>query len=263
MHRANNTNAIFDYAVADRPSPIHLNRSRNEPHVLVVEDDAEISAMLTEFLAENGLKVSAASSAAEMHSVIQRARVDLLILDVVLPGENGVSICRRVRAGSNIPIIMVTALADHVDRIVGLEVGADDYVTKPFDSRELLARIRAVLRRTAQAPQSGARPTRFAFAGFVIDAAAREFRAPDGSRTTLTSAEFDVLLAFCQNSGRVLSREELLSMTHGGAAGPVERTIDVHVSRLRCKIEPAPHSPTLIKTVRLGGYIFTPRVIAV
>jgi two-component system OmpR family response regulator len=156
---------------------------------------------------------------------------------------------------------MLTALKEDVDRIVGLEIGADDYVTKPFNSRELVARIRALLRRAqGEAGPAPGRLRRLCFAGWRIEPTARQLHDPDGVRVAMTSAEFDLLLAFCQNPGRILSREQLLDLTHGGLAGPVERSIDVHVSRLRQKIEPNPRDPLLIKTVRLGGYVFTPVV---
>lgn len=217
--------------------------------------------MLAEVLAENGFIPHAAGSAREMERLIGQHDIDLVVLDVMLPDEDGFSICRRLRASSAVPIIMLTALGEDVDRIVGLEIGADDYVTKPFNSRELLARIRALLRRAkSSGPATADREHAFLFAGWRIDPGERQLYSPDGARVTMTSAEFDLLLAFCRNPGRILSREQLLDRTHGGAAGPVERSVDVHVSRVRQKIEPDPREPTLIKTVRLGGYIFTPTV---
>lgn len=229
-------------------------------HILLVEDDAEISEMLRQVLAENNFVARCVSSATEMESILARETVDLVVLDVMLPGEDGFSICRRLRASSNIPIIMLTALGEDVNRIVGLEIGADDYVTKPFNSRELVARIRALLRRSYVAPQLRARPHALQFTEWQIDPLRREVLSPEGVRVSMTSAEFDLLWAFCRNPGQVLSREQLLDLTHSGAAGPIERSIDVHVSRIRQKIEPSPHEPIMIKTVRLGGYIFTPAV---
>ena len=195
-----------------------------------------------------------------MEPVLARGHVDLVLLDVMLPREDGFSICRRLRATSGMPIIMLTALGEDVNRIVGLEIGADDYVTKPFNSRELVARIRALLRRTREAPWSRGRPSAFHFAGWIVDPTARQLRNPDGVQVAMTSAEFDLLLAFCRNPGQVLSRERLLDLTHAGSAGPIERSIDVHVSRVRQKIEQDPRDPSFIKTVRLAGYIFTPVV---
>jgi two-component system, OmpR family, response regulator len=233
---------------------------RSAGHILLVEDDAEISRLLRQVLAGNGFTTDWVMSAAEMEPVLARGDVDLVVLDVMLPGEDGFSICRRLRATSRIPIIMLTALGEDVNRIVGLEIGADDYVTKPFNSRELVARVRALLRRAYDTPLARGRRRAFRFAGWVIDPAARQLRDPEDIQVAMTSAEFDLLLAFCQHPGQVLSREQLLDLTHGGSAGPIDRSIDVHVSRIRQKIEPDPDSPSFIKTVRLAGYIFTPTV---
>lgn len=216
--------------------------------------------MLRQTLSENGFAASSVTSAAEMAPVLARGAVDLVVLDVMLPGEDGFSICRRLRATSRIPIIMLTALSEDVNRIVGLEIGADDYVTKPFNSRELIARIRALLRRTYDMSLSRGQPRALRFAGWLIDPTSRQLRNPEDVLVSTTSAEFDLLLAFCQNPGQVLSRERLLELTHCGVAGPIERSVDVHVSRVRQKIEPDPRDPTFIKTVRLAGYIFTPVV---
>jgi two-component system, OmpR family, response regulator len=231
--------------------------------ILLVEDDEAISQMLEEILAENGFTPCAATSGAEMDRALAQGDVDLILLDVMLPREDGFSICRRLRAASDVPIIILTARDEEVDRIVGLELGADDYVTKPFNSRELIARIRALLRRTqtaGAASRNRARPMRFA--GWRIYPGERQLYSPDGARVSTTSAEFDLLLAFCLNAARVLSRDQLLELTHGGLAGPIERSVDVHVSRIRQKIEDDPRDPVLIKTVRLGGYVFTPIVEA-
>jgi two-component system, OmpR family, response regulator len=230
-------------------------------HILIVEDDEVIHRMLTETLNENGFVVTGAASAVEMDEALAREIVDLVVLDVMLPGEDGFSICGRLRASSNLPILMLTALGQDVDRIVGLEIGADDYVTKPFNSRELVARIRALLRRARHSGASAEKrlgPLRFA--GWRIFPAQRRLLSPEGVQVSTTSAEFDMLLAFCQRAGEVLSRDQLLELTHTGAAGPVERSVDVHISRIRQKIEPNPRDPSFIKTVRLGGYIFTPEV---
>lgn len=229
-------------------------------HILLVEDDAEISEMLRDVLSENGFKASAVSSASGMDDLLAREHVDLIVLDIMLPEESGLSICRRLRSSSGMPIIMLTALGDDVSRIVGLEIGADDYVSKPFNSRELVARIRAVLRRTQTGSPAEDRMGCLCFAGWRVDPVTRQVHNPDGLRVTMTSAEFDLLLAFCRNPGRILSREQLLELTHSGLAGPIERSIDVHVSRIRQKIELDPRDASFIKTVRLGGYIFTPAV---
>jgi two-component system OmpR family response regulator len=186
----------------------------------------------------------------------------MIVLDIMLPGEDGLSACNRLRKVSNIPVIMLTAQGEDVDRIVGLEIGADDYVTKPFNSRELVARIRALLRRARSAAQVEARTRPLRFAGWRIDPATRLVHDPDGVRVTMTGAEFDLLLAFCQNPGRILTREQLLEQTHAGSAGPIERSIDVHISRIRQKIEADPRDPSIIKTIRLAGYMFTAAVEA-
>jgi two-component system OmpR family response regulator len=229
-------------------------------NVLVVEDDRDIARMLVELLTEGGLGAVAVSSGVQMDRERARAGFDLILLDAMLPGEDGFSICRRLRAEGPIPILMLTALGEDVDRIIGLELGADDYVTKPFNSRELLARIRGLLRRASFARMEEDKPQPMTFAGWKIDPVSRQLRDPEGVEISMTTAEFDVLMAFCNNPGRVMTREQLLSLTHAGAAGPVQRSIDVHVSRVRQKIEPNLKEPSLIKTVRLGGYLFTPVV---
>jgi len=213
--------------------------------------------MISDVLSDNGFEALSAGSAAEMDDVLSRQNIDLVLLDIMLPGEDGLSICRRLRAASAIPIVMVTARSEDIDRIIGLEIGADDYVSKPFNSRELVARIRALLRRSESAPGfAHVRP--LYFSGWRIDPTARDLHDPDGIKIALTSVEFDLLLAFCRNPGRVLSREQLLELIHGGVSGPIERSIDVHISRIRQKIESDPKDPSIIKTVRLGGYVFTP-----
>lgn len=242
-------------------SPVLMRSLESTPHILLVEDDPEIARLLVDVLSDNGFSASAARSAWEMDGFLSREQVDLVVLDVMLPGENGLSICRRLRASSTIPILMLTALGEDVDRIIGLEIGADDYLPKPFNSRELIARIRALLRRArsgAHSDRERAKP--LTFDGWIIDPAARWLCDPEGVRVALTSVEFDLLLAFCRNSGRILSRERLMESIHRGSVGQIDRSIDVHVSRIRQKIEADPRDPTLIKTVRLGGYMFTPQV---
>jgi two-component system OmpR family response regulator len=234
--------------------------SQRPVRILLVEDDVEIARLLGETLTDNGFVPRFAKSATEMDNQLQQRDIDLVILDVLLPGENGISICRRLRSSSDLPIIMLTALGEDVDRILGLELGADDYMTKPFNSRELVARIRAILRRTKRGAPGDGRARAFHFAGWRLNATERQLYNADGVRVTTTSAEFDLLIALCEHPGRVLSRDKLLDLTYGGLAGPVERSIDVHISRIRQKIEPNPRDPSLIKTVRLGGYLFTPSV---
>ncbi|WP_295851755.1 response regulator [Tardiphaga sp.] len=235
------------------------------PNILVVEDDRETRTLIAKYLRTNSCNVTTAADGREMEKALADQRIDLMILDVMLPGEDGLSLCRRVRAESQLPIIMLTARGEDVDRILGLEMGADDYLPKPFNPRELLARINAVLRRQATALNASATPsaTALSFAGWQIDFRLRELRNPAGARVAMTSAEFDLLRAFCERSGRVLSRESLLDLTQGRNAGSFERSIDVLVSRIRRKIEADPQDATLIKTVRSGGYMFTPTVEAI
>jgi two-component system, OmpR family, response regulator len=237
---------------------------RPAPNILVVEDDRETRTLIAKYLRTNACNVATAADGREMVRAITDRRVDLLILDVMLPGEDGLSLCRKVRAQSQTPIIMLTARGEDVDRIMGLEMGADDYLPKPFNPRELLARINAVLRRQAAAQTAstvdGAKA--LAFQGWRIDSRLRELRNPAGARVALTSAEFDLLWTFCERPGRVLSRDSLLDLTQGRNAGSFERSIDVLVSRIRRKIESDPQEAVMIKTVRSGGYMFTPRVEA-
>jgi two-component system OmpR family response regulator len=238
---------------------------RATPNILVVEDDRETRTLIAKYLRTNACNVATAADGREMARAMTDHRVDLLILDVMLPGEDGLSLCRKVRAESQVPIIMLTARGEDVDRIVGLEMGADDYMPKPFNPRELLARINAVLRRQQAAQNASAieGAAALSFQGWHIDLRLRELRNPEGARVAMTSAEFDLLRTFCERPGRVLSRDSLLDLTQGRNAGSFERSIDVLVSRIRRKIEPDPQEATLIKTVRSGGYVFTPRVEAV
>src|SRR5215510_11718845 len=232
------------------------------PNILVVEDDRETRALIAKYLRSHACNVSTATDGREMARTMNDHRVDLLILDVMLPGEDGLSLCRKLRAESQVPIIMLTARGEDVDRILGLEMGADDYLAKPFNPRELLARINAVLRRQAVARTASATEgaTALLFQGWRIDLRLRELGNPDGARVAMTSAEFDLLRTFCERPGRVLSRDSLLDRAQGRNAGSFERSIDVLVSRIRRKIEPDPQEATVIKTVRSGGYVFTPHV---
>jgi two-component system OmpR family response regulator len=192
---------------------------------------------------------------------LRDAKIDLILLDLMLPGEDGLSICRRLRASHAIPIIMLTAMGEEMDRVVGLELGADDYVAKPFSARELVARIRAVLRRgTDGGNHQEVKSRTLSFSGWVLDPITRQLHNPDGVKVIMTGAEFDLLAAFCERPRRVLNRDQLLDLTQGRAAGPFDRSIDTLVSRIRQKIEADPKDPVLIQTVRLGGYMFTPEV---
>jgi two-component system OmpR family response regulator len=237
-----------------------MNRT---PHILIVEDDREIATLVSRLLRNNEFRVKAVASGREMDVALRDGRFDLIVLDLMLPGEDGLSLCRRIRAESAMPIIMLTARAEEIDRILGLEMGADDYLVKPFNPRELLARIRAVLRR-ASAPMLAevGDSALLRFAGWSLDKAVRRLVNPAGERVALTGAELDLLLAFCERPRRVLSRDQLLDLTQGRMAGPFERSVDVLVSRLRQKMERNPREPELIQTIRSGGYMFSPEIEA-
>jgi len=231
------------------------------PHILIVEDDREIRTMVSRFLQKHGVRVSIAADAPAMDKILEAARIDLLVLDLMLPGEDGLSICRRLRAKSTLPVIILTASGEPVARVVGLEMGADDYVAKPFDPHELLARIKAVLRRTNAFPAATEKsPNIMRFAGWHLDTMAREVRNPEGTRVILTSAEFDLLTVFCRHARRTLTRDQLLDLSQGRASAAFDRSVDILVSRIRRKIERNPRDPELIKTVRSGGYLFAPEV---
>jgi two-component system, OmpR family, response regulator len=237
----------------------HMNVS---PHLLVLEDDAEISSMVARLMRDHGFRVSLAADGKGLNRAMAESRIDLVLLDLMLPGEDGLSICRRMRVSSNVPIIILTALGGESDRVVGLEMGADDYLTKPFSARELLARVRSVLRRTRTFDIPAKQTTVLMFDTWRLSLATRQLRSPDGLLVPLTSMEFDLLATFCQHPGRVLSREQLLDLAHGRSASLFDRSIDVQVSRLRRKIEADVADPALIITVRNGGYMFTPDVIS-
>lgn len=234
----------------------------SQPHLLIVDDDREIRDSLSRYLTKNGYRVSAAEGGAAMRRVLTAGAIDLVILDVMMPGEDGLALCRYLRETTRLPIVMLTAVGEETDRIIGLEMGADDYIVKPFNPRELLARIRAVIRRTHSLPPEAPVPTSgvIRFAGLTLDAGRHELMGSDGVAVPLSQGEFLLLTAFLDHSGRVLTRDQLLDLTRGRAAVPFDRSIDNQVSRLRRKIEPDPKSPTLIQTVWGGGYRFTAKV---
>jgi two-component system OmpR family response regulator len=236
---------------------------RRSPHILIVDDDAEIRDLLARFLKKHEIRVDTAAEGRAMWKLMETAHFDLIVLDLMLPGEDGLSLCRRLRVETTIPVIMLTALGEETDRIVGLEMGADDYLAKPFNPRELLARIRAVLRRagSAAAANDAAQGQILVFDGWRLDLAKRELRTADGTLVALTAGELDLLAAFAERPKRVLNRDQLLDLTKGRAAAAFDRSIDVQLSRLRRKIEPDPKDPSLIKTIRGGGYIFTCDVV--
>jgi two-component system OmpR family response regulator len=238
----------------------------DKTHILIVDDEQDICALVEQYLTDEGYQVSIAHDGAEMRQVIARDPVDLVLLDIVLPNEDGLSIARALRVeNANIGIIMLTGRGDTIDRIVGLEMGADDYLAKPFHLRELLARVKSVMRRTEVA---GAEPianeisSRLAFAGWQFDLHTRELVSPAGEPVRLTSGEFDLLKVFVTHPNQLLSRDRLLDLTRGREAGPFDRTIDVQVGRLRRKLGDDPQQPQLVKTLRSGGYIFVASVDA-
>lgn len=234
-------------------------------HIAVVDDELDITQLLAGYLQGHGYRVTALHSGRALLSLMPSDPPALVLLDLGLPGEDGFSIARQLREHWRCGLVIVTGRGDAVDKVVGLEVGADDYVTKPFDLRELLARIKAVLRRMApvDAPASApieARVGMFRFAGWQLDAGARRLLDGQGAETTLTTGEFDLLCAFARHAGRVLSRDFLLEQTRGRDGGPFDRTIDVQVGRLRKKIEADPDDPQIIKSVRGAGYILVAAV---
>jgi two-component system OmpR family response regulator len=231
------------------------------PHLLIVDDDDDIRSLLTNFFKKHSHTVTVAADGATMFAALERHTIDLVILDVMLRGEDGFSLCQKLRATSRVPIIMLTAVTDHTDRTVGLELGADDYVTKPFDQRELLARVKAVLRRTAETPAapSDIRPI-MSFGDWRLDVARRELRSSDNTLVLLSGGEFDLLLAFVEHPQRVLTRDQLLDFARGRSHAAYDRSIDTLVSRLRHKLEADSKAPSFIRTVRNGGYVFEARV---
>ena len=232
-------------------------------HLLIVDDDKEIGDLLSKFLGNHGYRVSVAPDGDAMIKILGNARVDLIVLDIMLPGRDGFVLCQELRSHGRLPIIMLTARDDETDRVVGLEMGADDYVIKPFGPRELLARIRAVLRRAA-VPLPGAPPSArqvFEFLGWRLEVARRRLYSPVGALVNLRAAEFDILLALVERPQRVLSRDQLLDIARGRTTESLDRSIDVHISRLRRRIEEDPHEPAIIKTVRSCGYLFAAPVI--
>jgi two-component system, OmpR family, phosphate regulon response regulator OmpR len=226
---------------------------------VAVDDEAEIRASIAEYLSMQGFRVSQADGAAALRRLIAKGDpVDLVILDIRMPGEDGLSAARWLREHVKVGVIMLTASSDIVDRITGLEVGADDYVAKPFDLRELLARVRSVLRRVAAMPTKPTMPEQVRFGRYILDLAGNSLATEQGESVALTSMEFDLLKVFATHPNRVLSRDQLLDLAHGRGAEPFDRSIDIRVTRLRRKIEIDPNHPQIIKTVRGAGYMFAP-----
>ena len=231
--------------------------------ILVVDDEPEIAELLRRYLSLQGYAVSTADGGVAMRRMMADAEIDLVLLDLGLPGEDGLALMRSLRESSSVAIIVVTGRGEPVDRIVGLEVGADDYVTKPFDVRELAARVRSVLRRTKEAAAKSQEAVQMdvaRFAGWTLHLGARRLESPEGKPVDITTGEFELLATLVKSPGRVFSRDELLEATRNRGAGPFDRTIDVQVGRLRRKIEADPQRPELIKSVRGAGYVLTPKV---
>jgi two-component system OmpR family response regulator len=235
----------------------------SEPHIIVVDDHSDIRDLVGAYLSKHGFKVSVAESGAALRKLLDRMTADLVILDVMMPGEDGLAVCRQLRSNSDLPVIFLTAMADDTDRIIGLELGADDYLVKPFNPRELLARVRAVLRRSSNivAPREIARDQVIAFEGWSLNVRRRELHSAEGLGVALSTAEFRLLKVFLDNPHSVLTRDELLNRTVGRAADTFDRSIDNQVSRLRKKIEPDPKNPTIIQTHWGGGYSLSVGVV--
>jgi two-component system, OmpR family, response regulator len=241
--------------------------SQQQPHILVVDDDREIRDLLSRFLERQGMRVTAARDAREARRLWPLSRYHLVVLDLMMPGESGLDFARWLRGQEEVPIVMLTAMAEETDRIVGLELGADDYLAKPFNPRELLARIRAVLRRAGTEGGGGGgggpkEPPAKAihFSGWTLEPARRRLLNPDGVEVPLTGGEYELLQVLVERPNRVLTRDMLMDLLRGRQAGPFDRAIDVAVSRLRRKLEDDGRNPTLIKTVRGGGYVLATTV---
>ncbi len=232
------------------------------PHILVVDDEPDVRELIRTYLAQEGYRVSTLGDGQGLRRELAGQSVDLVILDLGLPGEDGLSLARYLREQTDVGVIIVTGKGQTLDRIIGLEIGADDYLAKPFDLRELLARVRSVLRRTRGPARQEADKvgTTVRFVGWQLDLASRRLVAPDGKEVALTTGELDLLAVFAQHPNRVLSRDQLLALTRHREAGPFDRSIDAQVGRLRRKIESDPERPVLIKSVRAAGYVFTPSV---
>ena len=233
------------------------------PHILIVDDHREIRELVSRALVKEGFRVSPAADGKAMRKVLADSRIDLILLDLMLPGESGLTLCREIRSQSNTPIIMVTAKGEEVDRVIGLELGADDYLPKPFGTRELVARIHAVLRRTRSdttALPAEPKAKRYAFDRWILNVEGRELIRDDDVAVPLSTGEFDLLMALVERPQRVLSRETLLDLARGRAASTFDRSIDTQVSRLRKKLEFDPADPKIVQTVWGGGYMFAPAV---
>ena len=230
-----------------------------QDHLLVVDDDAELRNLLRDYLGQAGYRVTTVGDGRQMQRALDAAPFDLIVLDVMLPGEDGLSLCRRLRAGSRVPILMLTARGDEVDRIIGLEMGADDYLSKPFNPRELLARVKSILRRAGSLPENLADEDvrRFRFAEWSLDTRTRQLISPVGVVVDLSGTEFKLLRMLLDHPNRVLSRDQMLEFTQGREANVFDRAVDVQIGRLRRKLGDDPREPRIIKTVRNEGYVLS------
>ncbi len=233
--------------------------TQKNKHIVVVDDDFEIRSLLSDYLSKNGFTVTGAEDGEEFFKVMEDIEPDLVVLDIMMPGEDGFSVCQQLRKESDIPVIMLTASADETDRIVGLEMGADDYLAKPFNPRELLARIKAILRRVQEpASNKSAQQNKFyRFGDITLDTMTRMLRFADGQESHLSGADYTLLMLFLQKGNNVLSRDEISDALHGRECNPYDRSIDVHMSRLRSRLGDDAKHPRLIKTVRGAGYVLT------
>jgi two-component system OmpR family response regulator len=234
------------------------------PHLLVIDDDHEIRDLLTRFMEKNGFRITAVRDAREARRAWTRGAFQLVVLDLMLPGESGLDLARWLRDQEDVPIVMLSAMGEDTDRIIGLELGADDYIAKPFNPRELMARIRAIMRRASDSVDNAATGERIArplrFAGWTLEPARRRLLNPEGVEVPLTGGEYDLLFALLERANRVLTRDMLLDLLRGRQAGPFDRAIDVAVSRLRRKLDDQGGGAQLIKTVRGGGYVLAATV---
>ena len=234
----------------------------NQVRLLVVDDDAEIRRLLKEYLHKAEFRVELAADGVQMFEALEKMPFDLIVLDLMMPGEDGLSLLRRLRTDSNTPVVMLTAMGEETDRILGLEMGADDYIPKPFNPRELLARIKSVLRRTKALPQSSEPPNsaQACFLDWSLDLQQRHLTSPDGVVIPLSGGEFRLLRVFVERSGRVLSRDQLLEFSQGRDSNPFDRSVVVLVGRIRKRLQEHPKSPQMLHTVRGEGYLFSPEV---
>ena len=246
----------------DLPSA-RLSAQAIPPHILVVDDDREIRDLLARFLERESFHVTTVRDAAEARKALSQTSFQLVVLDLMMPGESGLEFARALRSQSDVPIVMLTALGEEIDRIVGLELGADDYLAKPFNPRELLARVRAVMRRAGDTAdtQGVGKFTKLTFGGWVLDLSRRRLLSPDAVETPLTGGEYELLVILVERANQVLTRDMLMDMLRGRQTGPFDRAIDVAISRLRRKLEDDGRQAQLIKTVRGGGYVLAAEVI--